>query len=131
MADAKISALTELTAPAADDEFVVVDKSDTTMAASGTDKRIKYGTLQNPPCCRVYNSAEHLGRQRHRSRPSTFNCERYDTDSMHSTSSNTGRITFTTAGVYSSSGNVDFACNATGRHDVWIRLNGTTTIAQI
>ena len=41
MADTKISNLTELAAsPATTDEFVVVDKSDTTMAASGTNKRI-------------------------------------------------------------------------------------------
>lgn len=41
MADTKISALSELAAsPHLDDEFVVVDKSDTSMAASGTDKRI-------------------------------------------------------------------------------------------
>ncbi len=41
MADAKISALTELAeAPAAADELVVVDKSDTTDAASGTTKRV-------------------------------------------------------------------------------------------
>lgn len=46
MADSKISALTELAvAPDVLDEFVVVDKSDTTMAATGTDKRIKAGTL--------------------------------------------------------------------------------------
>lgn len=42
MADTKISALSALTGAnvAAGDEFVLVDKSDTTMAASGTDKRI-------------------------------------------------------------------------------------------
>lgn len=45
MADSKISNLTELTTPASADELVVVDKSDTTMAASGTDKRITHGTL--------------------------------------------------------------------------------------
>ena len=38
----KISALTELAeAPASTDEFVIVDKSDTTQAASGTTKRIQ------------------------------------------------------------------------------------------
>lgn len=42
MADSKISALTALTGANVDivDELVLVDKSDTTMAASGTDKRI-------------------------------------------------------------------------------------------
>ena len=38
----KISALTELAeAPASTDEFVIVDKSDTTMAATGTTKRVQ------------------------------------------------------------------------------------------
>ncbi len=38
----KISALTELAeAPASTDEFVIVDKSDTTMATTGTTKRIQ------------------------------------------------------------------------------------------
>lgn len=45
MADAKISALTELTALAGDDELVVVDKSDTTDAASGTTKRATWQTV--------------------------------------------------------------------------------------
>lgn len=40
MADTKISGLTaQSTAIAVDDEFVLVDKSDTTMAATGTDKK--------------------------------------------------------------------------------------------
>ena len=46
MSDSKISSLTELTAPASADEFVIVDKSDTTMAASGTDKRITPASLK-------------------------------------------------------------------------------------
>lgn len=46
MADTKLSALTELAAaPDLLDEFVLVDKSDTTMAASGTTKRIKRTNL--------------------------------------------------------------------------------------
>lgn len=45
MADAKISALTELTGLSGDDEFVAVDKSDPTMAPSGTDKRVTKATL--------------------------------------------------------------------------------------
>lgn len=46
MADSKITALTELAAaPASGDYFVVVDVSDTTMAASGTNKKITPGNL--------------------------------------------------------------------------------------
>jgi hypothetical protein len=46
MADSKISALTELTALASADELVAVDKSDTSMAASGTTKRLTLATLR-------------------------------------------------------------------------------------
>jgi hypothetical protein len=45
MPDAKISALTALTTPAADDELAIVDKSDTTQAVSGTTKRITVANL--------------------------------------------------------------------------------------
>lgn len=45
MADTKVSALTELTSLAEADEFVVVDKSDTTMAATGTNKRVTRANL--------------------------------------------------------------------------------------
>lgn len=45
MADTKISALSALTAVAVDDFTVIVDKSDTTMAASGTDKKISVADL--------------------------------------------------------------------------------------
>jgi hypothetical protein len=40
VADTKISALTQLTTPASADEIAIVDKSDTTQAASGTTKRM-------------------------------------------------------------------------------------------
>lgn len=46
MADSKISALTELSAaPATGDLLVLVDISDTTMAASGTNKKITWANL--------------------------------------------------------------------------------------
>ena len=40
MADVKITDLTALTTPATDDLVCVVDVSDTTMSADGTDKKI-------------------------------------------------------------------------------------------
>lgn len=45
MADTKISDLTALTTAATGDLLVIVDISDTTMAASGTDKQITAGNL--------------------------------------------------------------------------------------
>lgn len=44
----------------------------------------------------------------------TFNQESYDTDTMHSTVSNTSRITITTAGRYLIWGSMVYASNATG-----------------
>jgi len=64
----------------------------------------------------------------------TFNQERYDTDAMHDTTSNTSRITITSgagAGKYLIGGCFEFAANATGIRLVLINLNGTTTIANI
>lgn len=59
----------------------------------------------------------------------TFNSERWDTDTMHDTGSNTGRITFTTAGTYviCFNGRTD---PTAGIHTIvaQIRLNGTTVL---
>lgn len=85
--------------------------------------------LANPPKCRVYNSANISIATSGTPQALTFNSERFDTDSMHSTVSNTGRITFTTAGTYEIGAHVVFDPNSTGYRDLTIRLNGTTTIA--
>lgn len=60
----------------------------------------------------------------------TFDSERYDIGSCHSTSSNTSRLTVPSGagGVYAIGGCVQFAANATGTRSLSIRLNGTTTI---
>ena len=49
MEDVKISALDALATVAADDELVIVDKSDTTQAASGSTKRIRADKLMQSP----------------------------------------------------------------------------------
>lgn len=82
------------------------------------------------PACRVYNNANiSVGSG---FTALTFNTERFDTDTMHSTSVNTGRITFTTAGVYQVTGHVEFAASAGGTvRAVEIRVDGSTVIAQV
>ena len=45
MADSKISSLTELTVPSSGDLIPIVDISDTSMAGTGTDKKIQYSNL--------------------------------------------------------------------------------------
>src|SRR5262245_7924090 len=56
--------------------------------------------LANPPACRVYNSDDSNGVVDQTDLAVSFDSERFDTDNMHSTSSNKSRITFNTAGVY-------------------------------
>ncbi len=59
-----------------------------------------------------------------------FNSERYDTDTIHSTTLNTSRLTCKTAGKYIIVGNVYFAVNATGFRFADILLNGATQIGE-
>jgi len=60
----------------------------------------------------------------------TFDSERFDTDTMHSTSSNTGRLTATTAGVYDIKAQIEWAATAnTGFRQGFIILNGITNLA--
>jgi len=82
----------------------------------------------NPPACRIYNSAS-ISIPTGALTVLTFDSERYDTDSMHSTSVNTSRITINTAGVYILTGTVSFPANATGFRQTALRLNGGTFIA--
>jgi hypothetical protein len=51
--------------------------------------------------------------------------ERVDTGNMHSTSSNTDRVTITQAGLYSVTAKGSFAGNATGIRGTRLLLNGT------
>lgn len=60
----------------------------------------------------------------------TFNSETYDTNSIHDTGSNTGRLTCNTTGYYVITSNVEFDNNVTGRRLVDIILNNTTVIAR-
>ena len=62
----------------------------------------------------------------------TFNTERYDTDSIHNTSSNTERLTCNTTGKYLISASVYFATDAGGTLRILrIYLNNTTIISQV
>lgn len=54
----------------------------------------------------------------------TFDTELFDTDSMHSTVTNTDRITINTPGKYAIWGNVQWEINTAGRRNIALRLNG-------
>lgn len=82
-----------------------------------------------PPRCRLTNSAD-ISVANSSSVSLTFDTEVFDSGAMHSTSTNTGRITVPTGGggVYVVGGTVEFAANATGYRSIGIRLNGGNTI---
>ena len=77
---------------------------------------------------RVYNSAN-ISINDSTTTALTFDTERFDTDAIHSTSSNMGRLTCTQAGKYMITAHVRYATNSTGTRQTAIRLNGTTNIA--
>lgn len=86
--------------------------------------------LANRPACRVYRSTAQSVNDNAGVTVVTFDTERFDTDNMHSTSVNTSRITFTTAGLYQVTFHGAFAAG-NDYNVAWalIRLNGATTIA--
>jgi hypothetical protein len=83
--------------------------------------------IASPPACSAYNSAN-ISAPDNTGTVVTLNSEYYDTDTMHSTTVNTSRITFTTAGIYV----VTFVClwnkNANGDRQAQIRKNGSDTL---
>ena len=98
-------------------------------AAWGDTVNQDLNALATPPSCRVYNTAN-LSIPNAASSALTFNAERYDSDSMHSTVSNTNRITCVTAGLYRITANLYLASNATGFREAILRVNGVTQIAR-
>lgn len=80
--------------------------------------------VRYPPTVEAYNTTN-LSIANNTATTVTCNTELYDTDSMHSISSNTSRITFATAGLYI----VNFVCawnkNSIGDRVAWVRKNGS------
>jgi hypothetical protein len=83
----------------------------------------------NVPCARVYRDAA-ISVTSGTTFGLSFNQERFDTDNIHDSAVNPGRLTCKTPGVYQISGTVEWAANATGLRDLYIRLNQSFFIAQ-
>ncbi|DBA34793.1 TPA_asm: virion structural protein [Caudoviricetes sp. vir520] len=79
--------------------------------------------------CRVFNSAN-INIPNAAWTTLTFDSERYDTDSIHSTIANTDRLTCQTAGKYQITGNVIFDSNNVGFRLLAIEYNGATLIGR-
>jgi len=89
---------------------------------------------QIQPACRVYNSAN-IDPTPSTDYTMTFDSERYDLNTMHSTSSNTGRITIPAggAGIYSIGGSAALDVSGVGTSidcRLEILLNNATVIAR-
>jgi hypothetical protein len=88
-------------------------------------------TRENPGIgARVYNSAN-ISVANNAVQALTFDSERYDTASMHSTSVNTSRLTCTVAGWYAIGAHAIHDANATGVRGLYIRMNGATFIGPV
>lgn len=98
-----------------------------TDAGAGSTVTAAIGT---PDGCRVYNDAA-ITVSTATDTALTFNSERYDNGGLHSTSSNTSRITVGRAGKYLIIGNATYAANGTGVRYLSIRLNGATYIGEM
>jgi hypothetical protein len=89
------------------------------------DVRDAVDFLLSPPRCRLWSTAA-VSATTSTYTAMTWNSEDYDTDGMHSTSSNTSRITIVTPGLYQLSGVLGWAGNATGRRWQQWYLNGVS-----
>ncbi len=94
-------------------------------AAWGDQIREDLEFLIDPPACSVYSSAAQSIAS------ATFvsldaNSESFDNDAMHSTVTNTSRVTIQTAGRYLFIANINFASSASTRVIGSFFVNGTT-----
>jgi hypothetical protein len=80
--------------------------------------------LYGPPAARVYNSAN-ISISHSATTALTFDSERYDTDDLHSTSSNTGRLTAPVDGKYLITGHIRWDSSGYGERQLVIKANGT------
>jgi len=84
--------------------------------------------LDNAPKCSVYQTATTNMPTSGTAVQMLFDTEAYDNDSMHSTSSTTGRIVMNTAGLYLVTWSMAWASNSTGNRFAEIRLNAAGVI---
>lgn len=94
-------------------------------------QKIDAAVNQAIPSARVFNSANISITTSGVAQALTFDTERWDNGSLHSTSANTSRLTASVAGIYTIGACVDFAANATGIRALALQVNGTTTIASM
>lgn len=128
MADTKLTALTETTAPATTDDVYIV----TTPGGTPASKRCTIANLKTAmglgQGARVYNSGN-ISINDNTLTALTFNSERYDTDTIHDPGTNPSRLTCKTAGKYVITGHVQWDNVSAGGRLMAIKLNNTSFIA--
>ena len=95
-------------------------------AAWGDAVRDALEFFAEPPQCSVSGSA--VSSTSGNETILTAGSEAYDTDTMHSTASNTSRITCNTAGKFLFWRSVSFAANGTGYRRINYKLNGGSAV---
>ena len=90
------------------------------------DVRDAVNFLISPPRCKLYRTA-HVSIATGTWTAVAWQAETFDTDTMHDNTTNSQRITFTTAGTYQITLNAMWASNASGARSLAIEKNGTTT----
>lgn len=106
---------------------VVADTTELTADLWNEQVRDNTSFLYTPPSCNVYNDAN-ISVNNDTATTLTWNSENWDTDSMHSTSSNTSRITCNTAGVYLFYYNLRWTSDVNNVNGIWLVKNGNTSI---
>lgn len=106
-----------------DDVLRILYNNEATLKQTET-KEVPFGRIR----CRVYNTAA-IVLTTGVAKVLTFDSERWDTASIHSTSANTSRLTAPIFGLYAGVGHVRFAASAVGIREISVSVNGATTIA--
>ncbi len=102
-----------------------LNAGDILTAATMTQVRNNDETLIDPPACSVYNSASQSIANAIDT-ALTAASENFDNDSLHSTTSNTSRVTIQTAGRYLVLSSVAFDASAAARLLTRFKVNGVT-----
>lgn len=99
---------------------------------AGTASSSELNDCFDPPRARVYNSSA-ISLTSGTDTTVTFNSERWDTATLHSTAVNTSRFTIGSGdeGFYDIGVNLRFASNATGTRQIGLWVNGVTTGTRI
>ena len=98
-----------------------------TAATLNTDVRDNFTFLHSPPSCRVYNDAN-IAVPTTAVADLTFNSEYWDNATIHSTVTNTGRLTAPIDGVYLVSLTIHWATGSNNRY-IGINLNASDLLA--